>query len=135
MTLKNVPESHTDLLSDEVRAFAYLATTMPDGSPQLTPVWFNTDGEHLLLNSAKGRVKDRNMRSRPQVAVVIHLQANPLRYIQLRGVVVDFIEDGAREHINRLSFKYTGNPEFTIHDPDEIRVIYKLLPQSIQVMG
>jgi PPOX class probable F420-dependent enzyme len=135
MTLKNVPESHANLLNDEVRAYAYLATIMPDGSPQLTPIWFNTDGEHLLFNSARGRVKDRNMRSRPQVAVVIHLQDNPLHYIQVRGAIVDFIEEGAREHINKLSLKYTGNPEFRIHDPDEIRVTYKLLPKSIQVMG
>ena len=135
MTLKNVPESHMDLLSDDIRAFAYLATTMPDGSPQLTPVWFNTDGEHLLLNSAKGRVKDRNMRSRPQIAVVIHLQDNPLHYIQLRGEIVDFVEQGARKHINELSFKYTGNAEFKIHDPKQVRVMYKLKPKSIKVSG
>jgi PPOX class probable F420-dependent enzyme len=135
MTLNNVPESLTDLLSDEARAFAYLATIMPDGSPQVTPVWFNTDGKHLLFNSAKGRVKDRNMRSRPQIAVVIHLQENPLRYIQLRGEIVEIGEDGAREHINMLSLKYTGNPEFKIQDPDQIRVMYKLLPRSIQVSG
>ena len=135
MTLKNVPESHLDLISDDVRAYAYLATTMQDGSPQVTPVWFNTDGEYLLLNSAKGRVKDKNMRSRPQIAVAVHLQENPLRYIQFRGEIVDFVEEGAREHINLLSLKYTGNPEFKIHDPDQIRVTYKLLPKSIQVMG
>lgn len=135
MTLKNVPESHVDLLSDKVRAFAYLTTTMPDGSPQVTPVWFNTDGEHLLFNSAKGRVKDRNIRSRPQIAVVIHKQENPLHYIQFRGEIVEIGEEGAREHIDMLSLKYTGNPEFKIQDPDQIRVMYKLLPRSIQVSG
>jgi len=71
--MKNIPESHQDLLTDEKKAFVYLATTMPDGSPQVTPIWFNTDGEHILLNSVVGRVKDKNMRARPNVGSV-HLR-------------------------------------------------------------
>ena len=135
MTVKNIPESHIDLISDEVRSYAYLATSMPDGSPQVTPVWFNTDGENVLLNSVKGRVKDRNMRARPQIAMAIHLQGQPYRYLQLRGKIVEITEDGARQHINTLSQKYRGNPDYKLNDPNEIRVIYKLLPESIQVMG
>lgn len=135
MTVKNIPESHLDLISAEVRSYAYLATSMPDGSPQITPVWFNTDGENILLNSVKGRVKDRNMRARPQIAVAIHLQGQPYRYLQLRGKIVEITEDGARQHINTLSQKYRGNPDYKLNDPNEIRVIYKLLPESIQVMG
>ena len=80
--LKEVPENFLDLLADETRAFAYLATVMKDGSPQVTPVWFNTDGEYILVNSAKGRVKDRNMRKRPQVALAIADPKNPYRYMQ-----------------------------------------------------
>ena len=135
MSIKEIPDSHADLISDDVQAYAYLATSMPDGSPQVTPVWFNTDGEHILINSAKGRVKDRNMRSRPAVAVVLHKNDQPYRYVQIRGQIVEITENGARQHINDLSLKYQGDSEYTLNDPNEIRVIYKLLPQSIQVMG
>jgi len=135
MSLKKIPESHTDLISEEIRSYAYLATSMPDGTPQVTPVWFNTDGEYLLFNSARGRVKDRNMRARPHIAVAVHSQDEPYRYVQFRGEIVEITEEGARQHINDLSLKYTGNPDYELNDPDEIRVIYKLLPVSIQVMG
>jgi len=135
MSINKIPDSHADLISDDVQAYAYLATSMPDGSPQVTPVWFNTDGEHILINSAKGRVKDRNMRSRPAVAVVLHKNDQPYRYVQIRGQIVEITENGARQHINDLSLKYRGDSEYTLNDPNEIRVIYKLLPQSIQVMG
>lgn len=134
MSVKNIPESHTDLVSDGVLSYAYLATIMPDGTPQLTPVWFNTDGENLLINSARGRVKDRNMRARPDVAVVVHLQEQPYRYIQFRCKVVEVTEEGARQHINDLSGKYTGNYEYELNDPDEVRVMFRLLPEHIQVM-
>jgi PPOX class probable F420-dependent enzyme len=134
MSIKNIPESHADLVSDDVLSYAYLATIMPNGTPQLSPVWFNTDGEHLLINTAKGRVKDRNMRARPYVAVVVHLQEQPYRYIQFRGKIVGITEEGARQHINNLSGKYTGNYEYELNDPDEVRVMYKLLPEHIQVM-
>ena len=135
MSIKNIPETHMDLISDDMQSYAYLATSMPDGSPQVTPVWFNTDGVHILINSAKGRVKDRNMRARPNIAVAIHSQDQPYRYIQLRGEVIGITEVGARQHINDLSKKYTGNPQYKLNDPDEIRVIYKLLPERIFVMG
>lgn len=135
MKLSDLPQAFRDMLSDESRAYAYLATIMEDGSPQLTPVWFNTDGKHILFNSTRGRVKDRNMRSRANIAVVIHDQQNPYRYIQLRGPVVEITEEGARQHINQLSEKFTGNPEYTLNDPDEIRVTYKMLPVNIQYMG
>lgn len=135
MSIKEIPDSHADLISDDVRAYAYLATSMPDGTPQLTPVWFNTDGKHILINSAKGRVKDRNMRARPAVAVVLHKNDQPYRYVQIRGQIVDITEDGARQHINDLSLKYQGDSDYKLNDPNEIRVIYKLLPENIQVMG
>jgi PPOX class probable F420-dependent enzyme len=135
MDFKNFPESHSDLLRDETPTYAYLATTMQDGTPQVTPVWFNTDGEFILINSAKGRVKDVNMSNRPQVALVIHDQKKPYRYLQVRGKVVEISGEGARQHINDLSLKYTGEAVFTINDPNEVRLIYKLLPEKIQVMG
>ena len=129
-TLKNIPEDFQDLFEDETKAFLFLATVMADGSPQVTPIWFNTDGEHILINSAKGRVKDRNLRARPQVAVAIMDPADPYRYIQLRGEVVEITEEGAREHINALSLKYRGDPVYS-GPPDQIRVTYKILPKRV----
>jgi PPOX class probable F420-dependent enzyme len=133
--MMNFPESHRDLLADETKAFGYLATIMEDWTPQLTPIWFNVDGEFILLNSAKGRVKDLNMQERPQVALVIHDQKKPLRYAQVRGKIVEIVGEGARHHINDLSLKYTGNPVFTLKDPNEVRLMYKLLPEKVQVSG
>ena len=126
--MKSVPASMQDLLKDDTRAIAFLATLMPDGSPQVTPVWFNTDGEYLLVNSAKGRVKDINMRSRPQVAVSIMAMNDLYRYIQLRGEVVEIDEPGGADHIHALSQKYRGR----LYDiPDgEIRVRYKIKPMD-----
>jgi len=135
MILKNIPESHSDLIGDESPAYAYLATIMQDGTPQLTPVWFNTDGEYILINSAKGRVKDKNMRSRPQVALVIHDPKNPYRYIQVRGKIAEISGEGARQHINDLALKYTGKAGFSLKDPNEVRLIYKLLIEKVQVLG
>ena len=135
MSIVNIPESHADLVSDKVRAYAYLATSMNDGTPQVTPIWFNTDEQHILINSTLGRVKDKNMRERPQIALAIHDQEKPYRYIQIRGRIVEIKQEGARQHINDLSAKYTGNSEYTLNDPNEIRLIYKLLPEKIQVMG
>ncbi len=135
MSLKNIPESHSDLIGDESTAYAYLATIMQDGTPQLTPVWFNTDVEYILINSAKGRVKDKNMRSRPQVALVIHDPNNPYRYVQVRGKIAEISGEGARQHINDLALKYTGKAGFTLKDPNEVRLIYKLLPEKVQVLG
>lgn len=127
----NVPESHLDLLSDQKRAIAYLGTIMEDGTPQVTPVWFNTDGTYFLVNSQEGRVKDRNMRERPNVALLIADPDDPLRYLMVRGPVVEITEEGAREHINQLSMKYNGKPEFVVSPPDAVRVIYKIAPMHI----
>jgi PPOX class probable F420-dependent enzyme len=126
-----IPESHLDLIKDETKAFCCLATKMKDGSPQVTPVWFNTDGIHILINSAQGRVKDRNMRRNPRVALVILDPNDPYRYIQIRGKVVEITTQGAREHIDTLSKKYTGREKYTSGSVGEIRVTYKILPDNI----
>ena len=133
--MNKFPESHRDLLKDESKTFAYLATTMDDGTPQLTPVWFNVDGEYILINSVEGRVKDVNMQKRPQIALLIHDQKKPLRYAQVRGKIVNISGEGARQHINDLSLKYTGKSVYTLKDPNEVRLIYKLLPEKVQVSG
>ena len=127
--MKTIPQSHEDLLRDESGALAYLATLMADGSPQLTPLWFDTDGVYILINSAKGRIKDRNMRARPTVAVVIQDRKSDARYIQIRGRVVEITEDGALEHIDRLSMKYDKKHWKPVQG--QVRVTYKILPESV----
>lgn len=129
--MKNIPESHQDLLADEKRAFVYLATLMKDGTPQVTPIWFNTDGEHILINSVKGRVKDRNMRARPNVALCVPGPLNLYRYLQIRGTVIEITMDGAEEHIDVLNMKYHGTPRYSRHHPDYPRIIYKIRAEKV----
>ncbi len=131
--MQQIPPEFKDLLADETKAIAFLATTMPDGSPQVTPVWFNTDGEHLLINTARGRLKDRNMTANSAVAVAIPDPANPYRYLAIRGRVAAVTEEGAVEHIQHLGVIYTGKPfEFPA---DQVRVIYKIKPEKVSTMG
>ncbi len=132
--MEAVPASHRDLLKDEIRSFAYLATVMPDGSPQVTPVWFNMDGDNILLNSATGRVKDRNMRSRPQIALAIQDPHNAYRYLQVRGRVVEVTTEGARRHIDILAKKYTGRDVYANYRGEQ-RVRYRIDIQKVSVMG
>jgi PPOX class probable F420-dependent enzyme len=120
------PIDFLDLLRDEIRALLYLATTMPDGSPQVSPVWFSTEGEHVLINTNEGRTKDRNMKARPQVAMVIQDPTNQDRYLGMRGEVVGFTREGANEHINWLSLKYYGKP-WTYREGQR-RIIYRIKP-------
>src|SRR5687767_8677854 len=102
-----IPEKFKDLLTTKT-AFAHLSTVMPDGQPQVTPVWIDFDGTHILVNSAKGRQKDKNMRREPRVALSIQDPENPYRYLEIRGRVVDVTEDGADQHIDRMAKKYMG---------------------------
>lgn len=131
--MKGIPDKFNDLLSDQKQAYASLATLMRDGSPQLTLVWFNTDNQHILVNSAKGRAKDRNMRANPKVALAIMDPDNPYRYIQIRGRVAEITQEGADAHIHALSHKYTGQDYSIV--PGEVRVIYKILPERVTVFG
>jgi PPOX class probable F420-dependent enzyme len=108
------------------RAFAQLATLMPDGSPHVSPVWCDYDGEHVVINSAKGRVKDRNMRRDPRVGLDIVDPDNPYRHLSIRGRVVNIDEQGADEHIDKLAKKYLGQDRYPRRAPGEVRVIYKI---------
>jgi PPOX class probable F420-dependent enzyme len=130
----NIPISHQEYLKDDAKAFAVLATVMEDGSPQATPVWFNWDGENVYINTAEGRVKDRNMRERAHVALAILDPMNPYRYIHLRGTAEELTEEDAREHINVLSKKYTGNPNYQ-GNPGEVRVLYRLQVEHANAYG
>jgi PPOX class probable F420-dependent enzyme len=129
-----IPESHADLLQDEKKAFAVLATIQPDASPQATVVWFDVADGHLRVNTARGRVKDRNMSSRPTVALCIFDPQNPYRYLQVRGRIVRIDEAGGRAHIDRLSFKYLGKAKFDGPASDQ-RVIFFIEPTGVQATG
>lgn len=128
-----IPRDYLDLF--EKPAFAHLATLMKDGSPQVTPVWIDYDGKHILFNSALGRVKDKNVRRDPRVAMSIQDPQNPYRYLQIRGRVVSITQDGADEHINMLARKYLGKPEYPYRQPGEVRVLYRVEPEKVSVMG
>ena len=127
--MKLVPEEFQDLLRDETKSFAILGTLMPNGSPQVTPVWFNVEGDYILINTARGRQKDRNMQARPQVAMTIMDPKRPYRYVQIRGEVVESTEEGGTEHIHFLSRKYRGY-DFSL-PKGQVRVIYKILPKHV----
>ena len=129
----NIPEKFTDLLSWEKKSFAHLALVLRDGTPQCTPLWFDYDGTHVIINSALGRVKDKAMRRTPHVALAISDPDNPYRYIQIRGKVVEITEEGGREIIDHLSEKYRGATYN--HKENEKRVTYKILPGSFQTFG
>ncbi len=131
MSKEGIPAEYLDLFSK--KAFASLATVMSDGSPQVTPVWVDFDGEFVRVNSALGRVKDRNMRERPQVSVSLRDPDNPYRYIEVRGCVVDITEEGADAHIDSLAKKYMGVDSYPYRQPDEVRVIYRIKP--LRVVG
>jgi len=131
----SIPSDFHDLLTDEKKAYLYLATLMQDGSPQVTPVWFNTENNLILINTLQGRVKDRNMRARPQVALCITDPANHYRYLQIRGRVVAFTTEGAAAHIDTLAGKYTGTPKYTFGKPGEQRVTFKVLPEKVDAHG
>lgn len=128
-----IPDQYKDLL--EKKAFAHLGTVMKDGSPQVTPIWFDYDGTHIRINSAKGRWKDKNMRERPQVALSILDPDNPYRYMQIRGAVTEVTESGADAHIDSLAKKYLGQDKYPYRQPGEVRVIYKIAVERVNVMG
>lgn len=129
----NIPEKYQDLF--EKKAFAHLATVMPDGTPQVTPVWVDYDGNHVLVNSARGRRKDKNMERNPAVSLSIMDPDNPYRYLEVRGRVVEITEEGAEEHIDKMAKKYMGLDKYPLRQPDEQRVLYKIEPQHTTQMG
>jgi len=129
-----IPSSHQDLLTTKI-ALAHLGTLMENGRPQVTPIWFTYDGACIVLNSARGRVKDRNMRARPQVALSIVDPDNAYRYIQIMGTVTAITEDGGDAHIDVLAKKYLGKDKYPWRQPGEVRVLYTVTPDQVQVMG
>jgi PPOX class probable F420-dependent enzyme len=127
-----IPEKYLDIFKK--KAFAQLATLMPDGTPQVSPVWVDYDGKHVIINTAKGRVKDKNMRRDPRVGVDLQDPDNPYRHISIRGRVTEITEKGAEDQIEQLSKKYTGQ-NYAHRAPGEVRVTYKIEPQAVHAMG
>jgi PPOX class probable F420-dependent enzyme len=120
------PTEFLDLLRDDSKALLYLATLMSDGSPQVTPVWFSNDGEHILINTNEGRTKDRNMKARPKVAMTIQDPSDPYRYLGIRGEVIGYTREGADEHINTLSLRYDNKP--WKYRQGQRRIIFQIKP-------
>jgi PPOX class probable F420-dependent enzyme len=131
--MAGIPDGYQDLL--QKKAFANVATVNADGTPQVTPVWVDWDGAHIRINSAKGRVKDKNLRRNPAVALSIQDPDNPYRYVQVRGRVADITESGADAHIDSLAKKYLGQDRYPYRKAGEVRVIYKIAPDRVQTMG
>ncbi len=131
--MKKIPQSHADILAKP--AFAHLSTVMSDGSPQASAVWVDTDGSSIVVNSAEGRLKDRNIRRDPRVAISVTDPDNPYRSLMIRGRVAKITNDGADEHINRMAKKYMGVDEYPFRQPGEVRVLYYIEPERVAAMG
>jgi PPOX class probable F420-dependent enzyme len=129
MIMAGLPEKYRDLL--DKKSFAHLATVGPDGSPQVTPVWVDYDGTHVRFNTAKGRVKVKNLERNPKVALSIQDPDNPYRYVQVRGRIADVTENGADAHIDALAKKYIGQDRYPYRKPGEVRVTYKVVPERV----
>ena len=132
--MATIPDKYLDLLRQK-KAFAILSTIMADGSPQVTPVWFDYTDGIVRVNTARGRVKARNLKKGAAVAMAIVDPDNPYRYVQIRGRVVRASEEGADAHIDRLAKKYLGADTYPFRQPGEVRVIYVIHPERVTTMG
>jgi PPOX class probable F420-dependent enzyme len=128
-----IPDKYLDLL-EQKKAFANLATIMVDGSPQVTPVWFDYTDRVIRVNTAKGRVKSRTLRPGAPVALAIMDPDTPYRYIQIRGRVRRAVEQGADGHVDSLAKKYLGKDTYPFRQPGEVRVMYEIEPVSVSGM-
>jgi PPOX class probable F420-dependent enzyme len=128
-----IPESFRDIL--DKKTLAHLATTGKDGSPQVSPVWIDREGDTLIVNSAKGRVKDRNMRANARVALSATDPDNPYRALMIQGKVVKITEEGADAHIDKMAKKYLGKDKYPFRSPSEVRVKYYIEPLKVATMG
>ena len=125
------PSEFDDLLYGDKKPLLYLATLMEDGSPQVTPVWFDTDGEYILINTNEGRTKDKNMKARPRVAMAVQDPDEQERYLGMRGEVVEYTREGADEHINKLSLKYKNKS--WVYREGQRRIIFRIKPSHFDL--
>ena len=128
-----IPEKYRDLF--QKKAFASLGTLMPDGRPQVTPVWVDFDGTHLIVNTARGRVKAKNLAREPRVALSIADPENPYRYLGIQGRVTEMTEAGGDAHIDKMAKKYLGKDSYPFRADGEVRVIVKITPDKVHSNG
>jgi PPOX class probable F420-dependent enzyme len=131
--MSTIPEKYQDLFTK--KSFAHLATVGKSGVPQVTPVWCDFDGTHILFNTARGRVKHRKLQENPRVALSVQDPDNAYRYVQVQGRVAEMTEQGADAHIDALAKKYLGKDRYPFRQPGEVRVLVKILPERIQGNG
>jgi PPOX class probable F420-dependent enzyme len=129
-----IPSKYLDLLTDKI-AFAELATIMPDGSPQVTPVWFEYNDGAIRINTAQGRRKVSNLEGNPRVAMAIVDPSNPYRYLQIRGHVTGSTEQGADAHIDALAKRYLNQDKYPFRAAGEVRVIFDIAIDSCHGNG
>ena len=125
----SLPDALLDLLRRPSPCF--LSTLMPDGSPQMTQTWVDTDGHDVLINTVRGHQKVRNVERDPRVALNVADPDDPSRYFEVRGRVTEVTEDGAREHIDELSQRYIGAPYPWFGGPDQVRLLVRISPEKV----
>ncbi|MCB9420283.1 MAG: PPOX class F420-dependent oxidoreductase [Ardenticatenaceae bacterium] len=134
-----IPQSHVDLLTDPV--CVTLVTVMPDGQPQASVIWCDYDGQHVLVNTARGRQKERNLTERPMATILAIDPQNPYRYLEVRGRVAEATEKGAVESINSLAQQYVNQPTYyggvapAEQANKETRVLFKIEPIHVNAIG
>ncbi|MFC4449410.1 PPOX class F420-dependent oxidoreductase [Halorussus aquaticus] len=132
--MESIPEEFSDLFERET--FASFATLMGDGTPQVTPVWIDRDEDHLLVNTARGRQKVRNVERDPKVGLCVMDPDDPYRYVSVRGEVVEVTEDGAVEHIDELARRYMDVEEYPNHGEESgPRVVVRIRPDRVVTNG
>jgi PPOX class probable F420-dependent enzyme len=132
--MATIPTSHADLLTTKP-AFAHVSTLNADGSPQVTPVWIDFDGTYVVFNTAKGRVKAKNLARDPRVALSVADPDNPYRYLGIQGRVVDMTETGGDAHIDKMAKKYLGKDTYPFRAPGEVRLIVRIAPEKVHTNG
>jgi PPOX class probable F420-dependent enzyme len=128
-----IPDKYLDLFNK--KAFAHLATLMPDGAPQVTPVWVDYDGRQIIVNTAVGRQKDENLKRDGRVSMSIIDPDNPYRYLEVRGRVSERTTSGADAHIDKMAKKYLDKDKYPFRKPGQVRVIFKITPEHVTSMG
>jgi PPOX class probable F420-dependent enzyme len=128
-----IPEKFMDLF--QKKAFGSLSTLMADGSPQTNPVWVDFDNGEVWVNTAVGRLKDRNMKRDPRVSVALIDPDNPYRFLEIRGKVREVTQDGATQHIDKMAKKYLGKDKYPFAQPGEQRILFKITPEHVHTMG
>lgn len=129
MTDTTLTSAARALLAEPV--LAHLATSSPDGTPHVTPVWIDLDGDDVVINTVEGRAKARHVRANPKVGLSVADPADPYRVVAFQGTVVDITDEGAREHIDQLARKYLGVDEYPMHQPGDVRLKVRIRPDRV----